>query len=76
MCSSRHARSLMRHLKSMAYEHWASERLCLLQRIKEQLPQLKEALEDRGLRGVDVQCPYTKRVQGETFGEQLQYLAG
>ena len=50
--------------------------LCLLQRIKEQMPQLKQALEDRGLRRVDVQCPYTKRVQGETFGEQLQHLAG
>eukprot|EP00891_Asterochloris_glomerata_P007932 jgi/Astpho2/7932/Aster-06406 len=45
-------------------------------RIREQLPQLKAALEDRGLRGVNVQCPYTKRVQGETFGEQLQHLAG
>ena len=40
------------------------------------MPQLKQALEDRGLRRVDVQCPYTKRVQGETFGEQLQHLAG
>ena len=54
----------------------ASQRPCLLQRMKEQLPQLKEALEDRGLRGVVVQCPYTKRMQGETFGEQLQHLAG